>query len=121
MSNSNFKKISYSYLLKCGFSPVHKGFKLLLEALELLSKCRYTIRSLSDSIYLPLAQKHNIAPLSVQRNIKNAIDYAGLNGNMEVFSTEFEMVMCGNGTVPCAAFLYYVCDKIMFLLEEKTI
>ena len=105
-----YKKI-YKYLLSCGFSPAHKGYKLIIEAVIMISDSK-PFASLSN-IYTVLSQKYNISSYSVQKNIKNAIDYASLNCNIDFFAKEFEH-LSKNGGISCGAFLYFISDKMKY-------
>ncbi len=105
-------KKTYRYLLSCGFSPVHRGFKLIIDAVALLSedRCRLTM----TDVYNKLAKKHSISPHSVQKNIKNAIDFASLNCDIDFFASEFGPLSRGSGGLSCGAFLCYVTDRIQY-------
>lgn len=102
---------TYRYLLSCGFSPVHKGFKLIIDAVTVLcdERCRITM----SQLYGRLAKKHDISPHSVQKNIKNAIDFASLNCDIDFFASEFGPLAKGCG-LPCGAFLCYVADRMQY-------
>jgi len=104
-------KKTYKYLLSCGFSPVHKGFKLIIDAVALLAegRCRLTM----TDVYNALAQRHSISPHSVQKNIKNAIDFASLNCDIDFFASEFGSLSRGGG-LSCGAFLCYVTDRMQY-------
>lgn len=108
--DTKYKKI-YKYLLSCGFSPVHKGFKLIIDAVIVISEKAKHL-SLSE-IYLNLSKNYNISADSVQKNIKNAIDYASLNCNIDFFTEEFG-ALTKNGGLTCGVFLCYVADKINY-------
>ena len=107
-------KAVYSYLIYCGFSPVHKGFRLILGAVERLLSGNTACRSLKESVFSPLAEAFGMSLGGVQKNIKNAIDYACLNSRIEVFSEEFAVIASSGGGVSCGTFLCYVADKIRF-------
>lgn len=109
MDNNLYKK-TYKYLLSYGFSPVHKGFKLIIDAVILINKINNTK---PGDIYKSLSKQYNCSFSAIQKNIKNSIDYASLNCNLDLFSKEFDNLN-HNGSLPCGAFLYYVSDKIKY-------
>ena len=109
---NNLRQTIYSYLLMCGLSPVHKGFKLLIEAVILILQSDFKLKSLQSGVYSVLAKKYGIKPDTAQKDIKNAIDYAGLNGDLDFFSREFQHVMSPQGSVSTAAFLYSVANAM---------
>lgn len=111
MDKQNFYIKTYKYLLSYGFSPLHKGFKIIIEAVMLLCECKHKYSF--GIIYSMIAQKNNISPISVQKNIKNAIDYASLNCNIDSFTKEFGALI-KDGGITCGSFLSFTADKIHY-------
>lgn len=108
------KEQIYKYLLRSGFSPVHKGFKLIVDAVTIIMQSEFKLASLSECVYKPLGERYCIAPFSVQKNIKNALDYAALNSDVDFYGKEFASIMSQSGSISCAAFLFFVADKLKF-------
>jgi hypothetical protein len=50
----------------------------------------------------------------VQKNIKNAVDYANLNCEIEKFTSEFGALFKGGCGIPCGDFLCYTANKIKY-------
>ena len=101
---------TYKYLLCRGFSPVHRGFKLIIKAVELI--CLNGNIPLKQ-IYSRLAQSSGVSATAVCKNIKNAIDYAALNCSMEDYEKYFGIF--GDGTdITCGTFLYYTAEQIKY-------
>lgn len=91
---------------------MHKGFKLILESLLIILECDFKIKSLSADVYTALSKRYGISCASIQKDIKNAIDFASLNGDIDFFNNEFQSVISAQGSVSAAAFIFFVADKM---------
>ena len=73
---SNVKNGICHKLITCCFSPKHKGFMYLTDAINILVKSKQMQSSLQTQIYPIIAKKYNVSVNSVERNIRSSIDYA---------------------------------------------
>ena len=102
---------TYRNLLSAGFSPATKGFKADFRPVSVM--CDERCRTTMSQLYRRIVKKHDISPHSVQKNIKNAIDFASLNCDIDFFASEFGPLAKGCG-LPCGAFLCYVADRMQY-------
>jgi hypothetical protein len=104
----------FKYLIAFGFSPVHKGLKLIIEAVLQIAGAENPPDL--KTVYTALANARGVSVSCVQKNIKNAIDFAGLNCNIDAFSEEFGYIIKNDGAVANAPFLYYVAGKLKYAM-----
>ena len=110
--NKTNQKI-YDYLLTYGFSPLHKGFKMIIDAVNTIYEREFKYKSLSD-IYAEISPRYGITPQSMQKDIKNAIDSANLRCPADRFTDEFWEISNPSG-ITCAMFLCYVASKAEYM------
>lgn len=101
----------YRFLIGCGFSPVHKGFKLIIRAVTIL--CQSGKPVTLKSVYGALSKEYNISAGSVCKNIMNAVNYATLKCGMDLYEKHFG-ILAGSGGITCGSFLCYVADVIKY-------
>lgn len=101
----------YKFLIGCGFCPVHKGFKLIIRAIIIL--CQSGKPLTLKSVYGTLSKQYNISAGSVCKNIMNAVNYASLKCDMDLYEKHFG-ILAGSGGISCGSFLYYVADIIKY-------
>ena len=77
-----------NYLLKLGFQPNLKGYKLLARLIE-LSLCGERILPLKFFGYDRLSQEFGASKDSIEKDIQNAISSAWLRGDVNVLYEEF--------------------------------
>ena len=77
-----------NYLLRLGFQPNLKGYKLLSRLIE-LSKEGEKIIPLKFYGYERLASEFKVAKESVEKDIQNAISSAWLRGDVDTLYKEF--------------------------------
>jgi len=83
-----------NYLLKLGFTHKHSGLILLKEVIKLAVANNGIISSLHNDYYPVLAQRFNCSVYCVERNIRNAIDYAWRNLNINEAEEDFHTPSC---------------------------
>ena len=76
-----------NYLLKLGFQPNLKGYKLLARLIE-LSLCGERILPLKFFGYDRLSQEFGASKDSIEKDIQNAISSAWLRGDVNVLYSE---------------------------------
>jgi len=110
----NSDKIVYEYLLGCGFNPKLLGFKYLIDAINIYLESEY-INSYEKDIYLTVANKYDKNPGAIKKAIKNAIDTAALNYNLDDESCVFNAVSnVKSGSIAAAEFIACSAQKIKY-------
>lgn len=112
MDGNLYNKI-YKYLLSFGFSPVHKGFRLIIYAVMIIIEGGFKYKSLSE-VYDGISKNYKISRCGIQKNIKNAVDYANLNCKIDFFVKEFGNITNVSGQISCGAFLCFTANKILY-------
>ena len=76
------------YLLKLGFQPNLKGYRLLARLIAIAEEGE-EIMPLKYHGYKRLAEEFGVGEASVEKDIQNAISAAWLRGNVDVLYCEF--------------------------------
>ena len=107
-------KIIYEYLLTCGCTPKLSGFKYLIDAINICLDIEY-VNSFEKDIYFVISQKYEKNLGAVKKAIKNAIDTAALNYNLNDETCVFNMASSiKSGSIPSAEFIAYSAQKIKY-------
>jgi two-component system response regulator (stage 0 sporulation protein A) len=111
----NIDAVVSRHLLKLGFVPKHTGYSYLTDVIKLIVANRGNMGSLLNDVYPVIAEKYNTNPKNVERNIRNAIDSAWLNADIDILNSEFGYTVDKNKGKPTnRAFIATVADKIIF-------
>lgn len=73
---SSGNKIVSTFLIKIGMFPNLKGFSYLISAVKEVVENPLIIHSITKALYPKVAEKYNTTVVSVERNIRNAIEIA---------------------------------------------
>jgi len=83
-----------THLLGLGFTYKHSGLVFLKEVIKLAVTNNGIISSLHNDFYPVLAKRYNCSVFCVERNIRNAIDYAWKNLDIEQSCKLFHTPKC---------------------------
>lgn len=73
-----------NFLLKCGFSPKHYGYRYLKKAIQYFILSNLDVRYLGDSLYSKLSDDEmGKSKKTIEKNITCAIEWAYLRGDVE--------------------------------------
>lgn len=96
------------YLISIGFAPKHIGFTYIKQSIETALK-RGGIGSLSKDIYPTVASKNHTYLPNVERNIRNAIEWACKTQDIKKDNVS---MLITNSKISNRAFLCYLFDKV---------
>lgn len=72
-----------NFLLQCGFSPKHYGYKYLKRAIKIYIDNKLDVRMLGGRMYEILSVMENgKSPKTIEKNITSAIEWAYLKGDV---------------------------------------
>ena len=82
-------------------SPANlEGYTYLIDALELTITNSESTFSMTQSIYVPIAQQHDVKPEQVSRAIQRAIDIAWDRGNLDTLQSYFRYAVSNARRIP---------------------
>jgi len=107
-------KTIYEYLLTCGCTPKLSGFKYLIDAINICLDNEF-INSFEKDVYFKISEKYKKNLSAVKKAIKNAIDTAALNYDLNDETCVFNMASSiKSGSIPSAEFIAYSAQKIKY-------
>lgn len=77
------------FLTRVGMFPNLKGFAYLLSAVKEVLNDPFIIHSITKRLYPKVAEKFNTTPVSVERNIRNAIEIACNKGKLYLVANAY--------------------------------
>lgn len=97
-----------------------KGYSFLLDALELTIANPEATFSMTQSIYVPIAQQHGVKPEQVSRAIKRAIDIAWDRGDLDTLQSYFGYTVSNTRGMPTnGEFLAIIGETLRFQLNVQ--
>ncbi|MEG1520025.1 MAG: sporulation initiation factor Spo0A C-terminal domain-containing protein [Clostridia bacterium] len=73
-----------NFLLNCGFSPKHYGYRYLKMAIQFFIQSNLDVRCLGENLYSKLSNDENgKSKKTIEKNITCAIEWAYLRGDVE--------------------------------------
>lgn len=78
-----------NFLLRCGFSPKHYGYKYLKKAILLFIESDFDVRILGQKLYAQISLQENDKQIrTIEKNITCAIEWAYLKGDVDFLESE---------------------------------
>ena len=74
MADMDFYKNTSKLLQEYGLSPKHKGFSYAIECIRLMNTYGMDIYTMDSDVYPVISKLYNVAPSSIEHNIRNAIN-----------------------------------------------
>ena len=97
-----------------------KGYSYLIDALELTIANPEATLSMTQSIYVPIAQQHGEKPEQVSRAIKRAIDIAWDRGDLDTLQSYFGYTVSNTRGMPTnGEFLAIIGETLRFQLGAQ--
>lgn len=96
------------------------GYSYLMDALELTITNPEAAYSMTQSIYVPIAQQHGVKPEQVSRAIKRAIDIAWDRGDLDTLQSYFGYTVSNTRGMPTnGEFVSIIGEKLRFQLDAQ--
>lgn len=97
-----------------------KGYSYLIDALELTIANPEAAFSMTQSIYVPIAQQHDVKPEQVSRAIKRAIDIAWDRGDLDTLQSYFGYTVSNTRGMPTnGEFVAIIGETLRFQLNAQ--
>ena len=97
-----------------------KGYSYLMDALELAVANPEAAFSMTQSIYVPIAQQHGVKPEQVSRAIKRAIDIAWDRGDLDTLQSYFGYTVSNTRGMPTnGEFVAIIGETLRFQLDAQ--
>ena len=97
-----------------------KGYSYLIDALELAIANPEATFSMTQSIYVPIAQQHGVKPEQVSRAIKRAIDIAWDRGDLDTLQSYFGYTVSNTKGMPAnGEFVAIIGETLRFQLDTQ--
>ena len=98
-----------------------KGYSYLMDALELAVANPEAAFSMTQSIYVPIAQQHDVKPEQVSRAIKRAIDIAWDRGDLDTLQSYFGYTVSNTRGMPTnGEFVAIIGETLRFQLDFQS-
>ena len=97
-----------------------KGYSYLMDALELTVANPEAAFSMTQSIYVPIAQQHGVKPEQVSRAITRAIDIAWDRGDLDTLQSYFGYTVSNTRGMPTnGEFVAIIGETLRFQLDSQ--
>ena len=98
-----------------------KGYSYLMDALELTITNPEVAYSMTQSIYVPIAQQHGVKPEQVSRAIKRAIDISWDRGDLDTLQSYFGYTVSNTRGMPTnGEFVAIIGETLRFQLDAQS-
>lgn len=98
-----------------------KGYIYLLDALELTIANPEAVFSITQSVYVPIAQHHGVQPEQVSRAITRAIDIAWDRGDLKTLQSYFGYTVSNTRGMPTnGEFVAIIGEALRFQLDAQS-
>lgn len=74
------KRLLSAYLRRLGFSPAFRGYYVIMLGVMLALENPYLMRPITRNLYGILAKANRVSVACIEKRIRDAIEYAWLNG-----------------------------------------
>lgn len=79
IADMDFYKNTSKILQEYGLSPKHKGFSYAIECIRLMNTYGMDVYTMDSDVYPVISKMYNVAPSSIEHNIRNAINISWVN------------------------------------------
>lgn len=99
-----------------------KGYNYLIHALDITITNADAPFSMTQSIYIPIAEQHGVKPEQVCRAIKRAIDIAWDRGDLDTLQSYFGYTVSNTRGMPTnGEFISIIGEKLRFQLDAQCV
>lgn len=111
-----------NFLLQCGFSPKHYGYRYLQKAIRIYIANGLDVRILGSELYEFLSMlEGGKSPKTIEKNITTAIEWAYLKGDMNFLEKNDMYGFNERGRPTNSEFIALAATKIAYMELHKRI
>ncbi len=110
------------FLLQCGFSPKHYGYKYLKNAIKIYIDNKLDVRILGSKLYSLLSDMEGgKSPKTIEKNITTAIEWAYLKGDVDFLEKNNMYGFNDRGRPTNGEFIALAANKLAYIHLHKKI